>query len=112
MSIAIAEDPVRLVSAVTVLEASTVVLARYGQDGVDDLDLLLIKIQAEMRAFAVGDLSLARLAYDRYGKGRHPRDSTLETASPMHSRSRPARSCFSKVTILSRPTSNASPTRH
>ncbi|TAM59712.1 type II toxin-antitoxin system VapC family toxin [bacterium] len=67
---AIERDPVRLVSAVSLFEASIVVQARYGEDGVDDLDLLLAKIDAEVVAFLPEDVPLARQAYRDYGKGR------------------------------------------
>lgn len=46
------------------------VQARYGEDGVDDLDLLLAKIGAEIVAFLPEDLPLVRQAYRDYGKGR------------------------------------------
>lgn len=69
---AIDGDPVRLISAATLFEASIVALARYGEDGVDDLDLLLTRIEADIRPFAREDITAARGAYSHYGRGRHP----------------------------------------
>lgn len=71
-AIAIDRDPVRLVSSVTVVESSIVVLARIGPDGVDDLDLLLSRLQAELKPLRPTDVSVVRNAYVRFGKGRHP----------------------------------------
>lgn len=69
---AVERDPIRLISAVSVFEASIVALARIGKDGVDDLDLLLNRIAVEILAFGPTDLPVVRSAFDRYGKGRHP----------------------------------------
>ena len=68
---AIEADPTRFVSAVTVVEASLVLESRFGSDAVDDLDLLLAKIDARIVAFAPSDVDAARAAYQRFGKGRH-----------------------------------------
>ena len=70
LAAAIERDPARLVSAVSLFEASVVVQARYGEDGVDDLDLLLAKMGAEIVAFLPEDVPLVRQAYRDYGKGR------------------------------------------
>ncbi|MCA9779668.1 MAG: type II toxin-antitoxin system VapC family toxin [Candidatus Eremiobacteraeota bacterium] len=69
---AIDRDPVRLISAVSIFESSIVALARLGQDGCDELDLLLARTNAEVRAFEPADLPLVRTAYRDFGKGRHP----------------------------------------
>jgi ribonuclease VapC len=69
---AIERDPTRLISAVSVLEASLVLESRFGADAVDDLDLLLAKIGARIVSFTADDLAGARAAYQRFGKGRHP----------------------------------------
>jgi ribonuclease VapC len=69
---AIERDPNRLVSAVSVVEASLVLESRYGEDAVDDLDLLLAKTAAHIVAFSAHDIALVRDAYRRFGKGRHP----------------------------------------
>ncbi|MEW6278694.1 MAG: type II toxin-antitoxin system VapC family toxin [Candidatus Eremiobacterota bacterium] len=69
---AIDRDPTRLVSSVSVLEASLVSFARLGADGLDELDLLLNRIACHTRAFTAEDIPLARQAFVRFGKGRHP----------------------------------------
>ena len=59
-----------LISAGTLLEASIVMQARTGDDGVADLDELLAA--AAVRCVAVDQVQahLARAAFERYGKGR------------------------------------------
>jgi len=69
---AIERDPNRLISAVSVVEASLVLESRYGEDAVDDLDLLLAKTAARIVPFSVDDIPRIRIAYRRFGKGRHP----------------------------------------
>ena len=72
MAIAIDQDPVRLVSSVSVFESSIVALARLGQDGCDEFDLLVSRLDPDIRPFGASDLGLAKEAYRRFGKGRHP----------------------------------------
>jgi ribonuclease VapC len=43
-----------------------------GADSLDDLDLLLARIGADIRSFGGDDLHTARTAFQSYGKGRHP----------------------------------------
>lgn len=69
---AIEQDPVRLISSATVLEASLVVESELGEEGGRELDLLLMKAALETIAFNAEHLTIARDAYRRYGKGRHP----------------------------------------
>jgi ribonuclease VapC len=69
---AIQRDAVRLVSAVSALEASIVVESRKGPNGGRDLDLLLHRAHIEVVAFSSEQYEIARAAYRRYGKGRHP----------------------------------------
>ncbi|MGI8414373.1 MAG: type II toxin-antitoxin system VapC family toxin [Solirubrobacteraceae bacterium] len=68
--LAAADDP--LISAATLLEASIVMLAKSGEDGVGDLDELLTA--AAVRCVAVDSVQakLARDAFRRFGKGRDP----------------------------------------
>jgi ribonuclease VapC len=65
-----AEDP--LISAATLVEASTVMLAKTAEAGVRDLDELLVT--GSVRCVAVDDkqAKLARDAFARFGKGRSP----------------------------------------
>lgn len=72
MEEAIERDPIRLVSAATLLEASIVIEARFGEAGGRELDLLVHKAQIEIVAFDQDQAELARDAYRMYGKGRHP----------------------------------------
>lgn len=69
---AIEDDPVRLMSASSVLEAAIVIEARYGEAGGRELDLLLHKAGIEVVAFDAEQMELARHAYRRFGKGHHP----------------------------------------
>jgi ribonuclease VapC len=68
----IVDDPVRLISAATVLEAAMVIEARLGEAGGADLDLWLHKTEAEIVAVTVEHSDQARRAWRRFGKGRHP----------------------------------------
>jgi ribonuclease VapC len=69
---AIEQDPVRLISAASVLEASLVIESELGEAGGRELDLLLLKAAVETIPFNAEQLAIARHAYRRYGKGRHP----------------------------------------
>lgn len=65
-----AVDPV--ISAATLVESSIVMLAKTGNDGVDDLDRLLAAAAVRCVAVDNAQASLARDAYARFGKGRSP----------------------------------------
>jgi ribonuclease VapC len=62
----------RIISAVSVLEASIVMENKKGQAGVALLDELLTSAQFEVIPFDDSQLRIAREAYRSYGKGRHP----------------------------------------
>jgi ribonuclease VapC len=62
----------RLVSAFTVLEAGIVIEARKGGAGARELDLLLHGAQIDVVPLTGEQADLARAAWRRYGKGRHP----------------------------------------
>lgn len=64
-------DPVRLVSAGTLLEAGIVIEAKLGEAGSGELDLWLHKLKAEIVPVTEEHVSLAREAFRRFGKGRH-----------------------------------------
>lgn len=68
----IAEAPRRLISTVSVLEAAMVLEGRRGPDAGLDLDDFLRKAAVETVAFDEDQLRLARTAFRRFGKGRHP----------------------------------------
>jgi len=65
-----AADP--LISSATLLEASIVLQAKTGADGVADLDDLLAAAAVRCVALDSAQASLARDAFARYGKGRAP----------------------------------------
>ena len=66
---AIAADPRRLVSA---FEAAIVIRARKGPAGVRELDLLIHGAAMSIVSFDEEQVQIARAAYEKYGKGRHP----------------------------------------
>jgi ribonuclease VapC len=67
----IADDPVRLISAATVLEAAMVIETRLGALGGSDLDLWLHKAGFEIVAVDAEQADQARRAWRRFGKRRH-----------------------------------------
>ena len=71
LEVRIADDPVRLISAATVLEATIVLETRLGDAGGREFDLWLLKIGAEIVPVDAEQADAARRAWRRYGKGRH-----------------------------------------
>ena len=69
---AIAEAALRRTSAATFLEASMVLEARHGADGVQMLDALIESAGIEMVAVDLAQSRIARRTFARFGKGRHP----------------------------------------
>jgi ribonuclease VapC len=67
----LAKAPAINVSAVILMEASTVLLARGGQVPVDMLDGLLLRLRARIVTVDRTQAILARQAYGRYGRGFH-----------------------------------------
>lgn len=70
VEISIENDPIRRVSAATVLECAIVVESRYGEPGGRELDLLLQKAGVEVIPVDASHVEIARAAYRRWGKGR------------------------------------------
>lgn len=68
---AIQQETIRLLSAVSALEAAIVIEARKGPSGGRALDLLLHRSKAEIVPFTAEQFEIARNAYRKYGKGRH-----------------------------------------
>ncbi len=68
----IADDPIRLVSAATLVEAAMVIESRFGEAGGAELDLWLHKATVEVVAVTAEHADQARRAWRRFGKGRHP----------------------------------------
>lgn len=69
---AIAAAEKRLLSAASLVELFIVLEARFGPDGQGDLDLFLSTAQIDIVALDRDQAELARTAFSRYGKGRHP----------------------------------------
>ena len=65
-------DPVRMISAVTLVEASMVVESRRGEIGGRELDLFVHRAGIEVVAFTAEQAVIARDAFRRFGRGRHP----------------------------------------
>ena len=59
-------------SAATLVESGIVMQGRHGNDGARRLDALLSQIRVEVVPLTAAHAALARGAFRRYGKGRHP----------------------------------------
>lgn len=68
----VAQADRKVMSSVSVLEATMVLEGRRGAGAGMDLDLFLHRAGVEVVAFDVDQLALARAAFRRWGKGRHP----------------------------------------
>jgi ribonuclease VapC len=68
----IAADPVRLISAATMVEAAIVIESRLGDAGGREFDLWLHRLDAEVVPVDADQAQMARRAWRRFGKGRHP----------------------------------------
>lgn len=68
----IEDASVKLMSAGAVLEAGIVAESRRGRTGASELENFLLRAAIEIVAFDAEQATLAREAYRRYGKGRHP----------------------------------------
>jgi ribonuclease VapC len=60
------------ISTATIVECGIVIEARRGDAGGRELDLLLHRLGVEVVAVDEAQAELARSAYRRFGKGRHP----------------------------------------
>ncbi len=69
---AIERDSPCLLSAANLLEAAMVIESRKGETGGRELDLLLYRAGIEVVAIDQDQAEIARLAWRRFGKGRHP----------------------------------------
>jgi len=67
----IADDPVRLVSAATLVEAAIIVEARLGDAGGREFDLWRQQADIEIVPVDAEQADMARRAWRRFGKGRH-----------------------------------------
>jgi ribonuclease VapC len=62
----------RMISAATVLEAGIVLEARRGESAGPEFDLLLVRANLQIVAVDSEQTEIARSAWRKYGKGRHP----------------------------------------
>jgi ribonuclease VapC len=69
---AIATAETRLISAANLVEAAIVIENRLGDAGARDLDLFVIRASIEVVAVDTDQATLARYAWRKFGKGRHP----------------------------------------
>lgn len=68
----IAEDPRRLVSAASRIEATFVIEGRKGDAGRERLERFFELTGADVMPVTVEQVEIACAAFRRYGKGRHP----------------------------------------
>jgi len=68
---AVEADPVRLLSTASYLEAAIVIETRFGDAGGRELDLWLHRAAVDLVSVDVDQADAARIAYRRYGRGRH-----------------------------------------
>ena len=69
---AIATAGSRLVSAATVLETGIVLESRQGEAAGREFDLFVVRADLQLVAVDAEQADLARSAWRKYGKGRHP----------------------------------------
>ncbi len=69
---AIAGATTRLVSAGTLLELSIVLESRNGAAGATAIDDFILKSRIVVMPFNAEQVAIAREAYRRFGRGRHP----------------------------------------
>jgi ribonuclease VapC len=62
----------RAMSTATFVETSIAIEARYGADGLRDLDLFIAKAGIDLVPVDVEQAHAARRAFSEYGRGRHP----------------------------------------
>lgn len=72
MSATVLTSHSRSISAATLLEASMVFEGRVGHRGAAELDQLIASLGIAVIPFTQSQAALAREAFRRFGKGRHP----------------------------------------
>ena len=72
LAYAIATASERMLSAANLVETGIVMQVRRGDEAVRDLDLVLAKLEIEIIAVSAKQANLARKAFQRFGRGRHP----------------------------------------
>jgi ribonuclease VapC len=69
---AIVADTNRLVSAATILETGIVLEGRQGESAGREFDLFTVRLTLQIVPFDAEQAEIARSAWRKYGKGRHP----------------------------------------
>jgi ribonuclease VapC len=72
LTTAIAESPVCRLPAPCLLEASMLIIGRSSAEGLRDLDLYIARSRMQIAPFTESQARIARSAFERFGKGRHP----------------------------------------
>lgn len=62
----------RVMSVATFVEVSMIIESRLGSEGLRDLDLFIERAGIELAAVDSEQAHVARRAFSRFGKGRHP----------------------------------------
>jgi ribonuclease VapC len=68
----VADDPIRLISAGTLIETGILIESRLGEIGGRELDLWLQRAKVEIVSVDEEQVEFARRGWRRFGKGRHP----------------------------------------
>jgi ribonuclease VapC len=69
---AVEADATRLMSTASFLEAAILIETRYGEPGGRELDLWIHRAEVSLVPVDTDQVEIARNAYRRFGKGRHP----------------------------------------
>jgi ribonuclease VapC len=72
LSLAIHAATAPRISAASIVEAGMVIQGRRGDAGERDLDALLRELSVDILALTAAHAEIARSAFRRFGKGRHP----------------------------------------
>jgi ribonuclease VapC len=72
LTTAIGKSGTRRLPASCFVETSMVLLGRKGEDALRDLDFFVARSLFEIAPFTESQARIARTAFVRYGKGRHP----------------------------------------
>lgn len=69
---AVEAAPLRRFSMASLVEAAIVMQARYGDHGEREVDLFVQRLNVDVVPVTVDHAEIARSAFRRFGKGRHP----------------------------------------
>lgn len=72
------EAEILKISAVSVVEAGIVMQARYGDAGESEVDQFIRRLDISIIPVTEAQSDIARLAYRKFGKGRHPASLNFE----------------------------------